>query len=270
LRLHLVVAVALGLVVLSTSHIYGLVWYYLLLAIWTVAALMTISIVWAGAMVAAPRLRASRRDGLARAGLIALTAIAVVFSARTTWVAPSAIHSDATVVKELGAVVPATATKLDRSARYLVAWDDAAFFGSPGYGLLDELDRRGFHVGALEGLGVIVTQHRVISEADATARLQLATGVWVDKWRAVPGATELASFDPRTPAQHARFDQLRTEAIDLLRAARLDDLATLVDLNLFAVSIDQRSSSAVQARVMEMLSLGVPIAVFLAPPAAHA
>jgi hypothetical protein len=49
----------------------------------------------------------------------------------------------------------------------------------------------------------------------------------------------------------------------------LDDLANLVDLNLFAVSIDARASDDVKSRLTEMLELGVPMAVFVAPPGTH-
>ena len=91
----------------------------------------------------------------------------------------------------------------------------------------------------------------------------------MQKWRAVPGARELASVDPRTPEEQSRFAQLRSDVVDLLRGQQLDDLADLVDKNLFAVSIDQRISRDVKTRVEEMLSLGVPMAVFLAPPGTH-
>ena len=269
LLLHLVTGVAFVLVTAATSRIYGIVWYYLLLSIWTVALLMTIATVWTAAAVITPRVSRERGEQLLRGGLIALLVIAIGFSARSTWVASSADHSDAIVVDELRAVVPGTAAGLDRGARYFVAWDDAAFFGSPGYGLLNELDRRGFHVGSFEGIGVIVTPHRVMQESDATARVELATGIWVDRWRALPAARELASVDPRTPEEQARFTRLRGEVVDLLRAQHLDDLADLVDLNLFAVSIDQRITSDVKTRVEEMLSLGVPMAVFVAPPGTH-
>jgi hypothetical protein len=269
LLLHVVTGAALVLVTAATSRIYGIVWYYLLLSIWTVAILMTLAIVWTAATVLAPRIPRERTEHVLRAGMAVLLAIAVAFTGRSIWVAPSAAHSDAIVVDELRAVVPGTAAGLDQTGRYFVAWDDAAFFGSPGYGLLNELDRRGYDVGSFEGIGVIVTPHRVRNESDATARIELATGIWVDKWRALPGARELASVDPRSPTQQARFVQLRTEVVDLLRGQQLNDLAELVDRNLFAVSIDQRISRDVKARVEEMLSLGVPMAVFLAPPGTH-
>jgi hypothetical protein len=220
-----------------------------------------------------------RRALLERGGKVLLIAVIALFCARTTWAAPSASHSDELISRELGMVVPDTVAAINRNVggatghdgRYLVAWDDAAYIGSPGYGLLNELDRRGFDVGTIYGLRVIATPHRVMSESEATARVELTTGAWVDRWRALPGATEVAYVDPRTPAQQSRFAQLHTEVIALLHARGLDDLVPKVDDNLFGAAIDQRIylDNDIQPRFAEMLELGVPIAVFIAPPGVH-
>ena len=241
--------------------------------------MMTVATVWTAAAFVGRFVRADRRERLQRAGTATLVAVVVVFCGRLTWAAPSASHSDALISHELGAVVPDTVAALDggvggskgHAGRYLVAWDDAAYIGSPGYGLLNELDRRGFDVGAIAGLRVIATPHRVVSEAEATARVELATGAWVDRWRALPGATQVAFVDPRTPAQQARFAQLRAEVIRLLRDRGFDDLAIKLDDNLFGAAIDQRiyDDNDLQPRFGEMLELGVPIAVFIAPPGTH-
>lgn len=268
-RLHLVTGVALVLAVIATSRIFGEVWFYLLLSIWTAGSLALAAIVWTVAIAMRGRLAADRLDRFARIGLVVLVAVAVLFSARATWSAPSADHSDATVVDELAHVVPGTVAALDKDERYLVAWDDAAFFGSPGYGMLNELDRRDFDVGVIEGLGAIATTHRVVPEADAFARVQIVTGKYVDAWRQVRGAREVAFYDPRSPEERARFEQLRTEVIGLLREQGLSDAVTAVDDNLFAVSIHPRAGRDIRSRVEEMLVLGVPIAVFVAPPDAR-
>jgi hypothetical protein len=210
---------------------------------------------------------------------VGLAAVVVLFCGRLTWAAPSASHSDELISDELRAVVPGTVAALDRGVgganghdgRYLVAWDDAAYIGSPGYGLLNELDRRGFDVGAIAGLRVIATPHRVVSQAEATARVQLATGIWVERWRALPGAIEVAFVDPRTPEEQARYAQLRTEVVSLLRERGFDDLVAKIDDNLFGAAIDGRvyEDPEFQPRFGEMLQLGVPIGVFIAPPGAH-
>ena len=46
------------------------------------------------------------------------------------------------------AVVDAVGEATGADGRYLVRWSDAADIGSPGYGLLDELERRGLDVAA--------------------------------------------------------------------------------------------------------------------------
>jgi hypothetical protein len=279
LLLHGVVALGVVLLIFDVSHIFGNVWYYLLLPVWGVAALMTIATVWTVAAFVGRAVSDDRRELLERASTVALVAVVALFCGRLTWAAPSASHSDALISDELRMVVPGTVAALDNGVggakghegRYLVAWDDAAYIGSPGYGLLNELDRRGFDVGAIEGLRVIATTHRVVSEAEATARVELATGVWVERWRALPGATEVAYVDPRTPDQQARFAQLRSEVISLLRARGYDDLVGKVDDNLFGAAIDARvyQDPEFAPRFGEMLALGLPIGVFIAPPGVH-
>jgi hypothetical protein len=279
LLLHGVVAAGTVLLIFDVSKIFGNVWYYLLLPVWGVAALMTVATVWTVAALVGRALSADRRAWFERAGLVALIAVIAVFSGRTTWAAPSANHSDELISAELGSVVPDTVAALERGVggatghdgHYLVAWDDAAYIGSPGYGLLNELDRRGFDVGAIAGLRVIATPHRVMSEAEATARVELTTGAWVERWRSLPGAIQVAYVDPRTPAQQVRFAQLRTEVIGLLQERGLGDLVPKVDDNLFGAAIDQRIylDNDIQPRFAEMLELGVPIGIFIAPPGVH-
>jgi hypothetical protein len=266
LLLHALTAAAVLLAVVATSRIFGEVWFYLLLSIWTVALLMLVATFWTFGLLLVDRLDARGVDRGRRVAPAALVAIALVFTARSTWVAPRAAHSDATVVDEVAHVAPETAAALDRAGRHLLTWDDAAFFGSPGYGMLNELDRRGFDVGVVEGLGAIATTHRVVDEADATDRVQIATGRFVDVWRGVAGAREVAFYDPRSQDERARFDQLRGQVITLLNDQGLADAVPAVDSNLFAVSILPKAGRDIRGRVEEMLTLGVPMAVFITPP----
>jgi hypothetical protein len=265
-RVHVITGVAFVLAVVATSRIFGEVWFYLLLSIWTVAALMTVATLWTFGAVLVERAGRERLESAARFAPAVLVAIALVFTVRTTSVAASAEHSDATVVDELAHVAPATAAALDKAGHHLVTWDDAAFFGSPGYGMVNELDRRGFDVGVVPALGAIATTHRVMNDGEATDRVQIATGRYVDVWRNVAGAREVAFYDPRTPEARARFDQLRAEVIALLEEQGLADAVPAMDSNLFAVSIHPEAGRDIRGRVEEMLRIGVPIAVFITPP----
>ena len=103
---------------------------------------------------------------------------------------------------------------------YQVRWSDAADIGSPGFGLLNELERQGLDVAADEFFHVPVTDHRVRPRERADAQVHLATGGYVDRWRQVPGAVEVATYEPRTAPEIARADELRRPADRPARASR--------------------------------------------------
>ena len=152
---------------------------------------------------------------------------------------------------------------------YQVRWSDAADIGSPGFGLLDELERRGLDVAADEFFHVPATDHRVRPRERADAQIHLATGAYVDLWREVPSAVEVATYEPRTEEQIARADELRAQLIARLRVEGLDDVAEQVDTNLFGASLDTRISAEDLADITALLDLGQPMAVFIAPPDAE-
>jgi hypothetical protein len=152
---------------------------------------------------------------------------------------------------------------------YQVRWSDAADIGSPGFGLLDELERRGLDVAADEFFRVPATEHRVRPGDLANAQVHLATGTYIDRWREVPFALEVATYEPRTAEQVARTEELRARVIARLRVEGLDDVAEQIDTNLFGASLDRRISAEDLADLTELLDLGQPMAVFIAPPDAE-
>jgi hypothetical protein len=168
------------------------------------------------------------------------------------------------------AIVDGVGAATGAGGRYQVRWSDAADIGSPGFGLLDELERRGLDVAADEFFRVPATEHRTRQRENADAQIHLATGGYVDRWRQVAGAVEVATYEPRTDADVARAAELRTRLIARLRVESLDDVAAVVDTNLFGASLDPRISAEDLADITELLDLGQPVAVFIAPPDADA
>jgi hypothetical protein len=181
--------------------------------------------------------------------------------------------------RPLGAVVDPTVDALEsgvagatgRDGTYVVLWDDAASFGSQGFGLVNELERRGFDAGAPELWRVPITEQRVIDVEDADVVVLFATGAYLDRWRSEPSVIEVATYEPRSDAQVEEFDQLRTDLLDGLAdlpidSDRLDALETAVDVNLFSVQIDPAVPIELQRIVDRMLKLGQETAVFLVPP----
>jgi hypothetical protein len=272
-RLHLVVASGLALGVLSMARILGKEWYYLMLWAWGVTALLVVSVAWTAAVVAGRRPEPERRRAAAVAGGAAL-AVTVVSVALSVAAAISVDPPEAHLSSTLGRVASPTVAALERGegaatgqdGRYQVTWDDAYYFGSQGFGLVSELERAGFDAGLSETFHVPITDHRVIDAEDATATVHLVTGRYIEPWRALPEAVEVAYVEPRDDAERAEFAGLRAEVIDDLQGEGLDDLVPMVDDNLFGLSIDERISDRAQRWTARMLRLGEPTAVFVTPP----
>ena len=115
---------------------------------------------------------------------------------------------------------------------------------------------------------VPVTEHRVRPRAEADAQIHLATGGYVDVWRNVPDAVEVAHFDARTPSEQDEYAAVRARLIDRLEAGGASDLVPLVDTNLFGMSVDPRLTAADQSDLSRLIELGQPMVVFIAPPPA--
>lgn len=282
--LHGLIAVCLVLELTSMVRIFGKIWYYLTLWAWSVTALMVFAVAWtAFALVArsfdGERARA-RLDQIVTGVLVVLG----VFSFATLMVQAATVDvPEPRLSRSLGAVVGPTVDALEAGVagapgtdgRYTVLWNDAFFFGSQGYGLVSELERRGFDAGAPYTWRVPITEHRVIDVDDADVVVQFVTGAYLDQWRSEPSAVEVATFEPRTPEEQAEYEGLRIELMRGLAqlpidVARYDDLVTMAEFNLFGVQLDPLVPPELQRIVNRMLELGQPTAVFLVPPEFYA
>ena len=201
LRLDLVLGVALVLALVSMSRIFGLVWYYLVLWAWGICALMVLAVVWTAVVLVGKRLARPTAARVAAVGTAVLVGVAMLFSALFTYDATSADVPAPRLSHTLGVLVRPTAAALDRRSApgggrqglYLVTLRDPVDIGAMGYGLVNELDRRGFDVGVLDIYGPGATRYRVIDPAQATGVVHLAIGPDdIDVWRAKPGAREVA------------------------------------------------------------------------------
>jgi hypothetical protein len=269
LDIVLVVALALGLV--SSARIFGTVWFYLLLWAWALCALILFAIGWT--VVETVRIRNDRAIWGRTAGSVALGAVALAMSIVFTLQASRVTVQTPRLNQALGAMVgPAAGALADREALgqkgpYLVTWlPDAEAIGSAGYGLLNELYRRGFDVRAEEVFRPGATRYHVIDDRRPTLELHLATGADIANWKRKPGFREVTSFDPRSTAERAKFDALHRRVESDLRRAGLPDLASQVDSNLFMLGIVPKVPASTRTMVTQMLDLSMPMAVFIGPP----
>lgn len=263
-HLHVVVGAAALVGTASITRIFGLPWYYLTLWAWATATLAVGATLWSA-------LVALRHAGLADIAVArrAATVAAIAVTALATVAALVAFLPARVPEPRMSAIVAGiaddTAAALDPGVRYVVRWSDAADMGSPGYGLLNELERRGFVVGADPYFRDTVTLHRAMS--DPEMEIHLATGGYIGAWRELPTATEVATYIP--PGFAAATEAgVRERLIERLIAEGLPDLVAGVDDNLFGTSLDQRLSDAARADFRTLLDAGQPVAVFVAPPGA--
>lgn len=266
IALHSLLAVTLVLTTISMSRIFGQRWYYLTLWAWVTTTLLVVATLWTA--VVWLRWRAPGiGESLTRPRIATTAAVAaVVLTASMIVLAPSTDHPEEHLGDTLGELIEPTAAALDPDRTYVVEWKDAFFFGSQAFGLVNELRRAGYDVGAGEYWTVPITTSRVVPTGTADDAIILVTGGFVEQWRADERFVELATVDPRGPDEVVEFERLRSELIADLEATGLDDLIPLVDTNLFLLDIDQRISESTRRLTGRMIRLGQETAVFLGPP----
>jgi hypothetical protein len=267
LNLVLVVALAAGLV--SMTRILGKVWFYLTLWSWMTLLLVLVSVLWTVVIVV--RRRAEVPDAWLHFAAVGMLAFATALSLGAVAVqeVPERTQSDG-----LRAIVPPTVDAIGaelgaavgRDGTYLVVWQDAMYIGSQGYGLVNELERRGIEAGVRDPWRVPVTPHRVLRPGSYDAEVHLVSGPYIDEWRARDGFVEVVEVDVRSEAERERFAELRDRVGLRLDELDRNDLADTVDRNLFGASLDPDLPRDVVDDLSEMLLLGAPLAVFIAPP----
>ena len=274
LGLHLVLAGGLVLAVVSASNIFGKIWYYLTLWAWGLSAMVVLSIVATAAAVLEPRWTEARREAWYRASLGALVGAIAVGCLALSGQALGADEPAPLLSRGLGLVVDPTEAALrdgmgsatGSDGRYVVTWSDALFIGSQGYGLVSELERAGLDVGVRSWAAAPVTPHRVIPDDQVTAVVHFASGAYIDQWEAKPGVELVIEIDPRSPAERREYDALEAKVISDLEASGLGDLLPSLEGNVFGASLDPRLSDAQRDDIGRLLDLGLPVAVFIAPP----
>ncbi|CAN5674058.1 hypothetical protein BH10ACT1_BH10ACT1_13970 [soil metagenome] len=270
-RLHLVLAVALGLAAISSTRIYGLLWSYLFLWAWGLTALLVLASTWSILVVVRHRWPAATHVvSTPRLTAVAL-AVAVVAAASFSVGNVDALPSSSDLSQDLGAVSRQAVPKLasgdlvggGRSGRYLVRWTDRVTIGTQGYGLVDELERQGFTVGVDKPYGVGATQHRVLPLDRATAVLQLVTGPDIPAWDADPQARRIAYRDVRTPAERVAYDQMLAKIERELIDVGVVEAAGGWHGNLFTTLIDEKVPERIKVQLREILDIRAPVAIYL-------
>jgi hypothetical protein len=275
-QLDIVLGVALALGAVTASRIVGETFFYLLLWAWGIAALMLLAIGWTLVEVARAHIPEATRPKVERTGavtLVVLTAVVIAFGVSSaTGVSVQSPHMNAS----LRALTFPTARALDRlqadgqAGPVLLTWNpDPVEIGAQGYGLFNELDRRGFDVRSNAQLGrhvPMTSSGYVIDPERAPVEVHLATGPRnIALWSRDSRFRQVAYFDPRSDAERAEYDRLRARLIRLLRNTGLGGKVPMVDDNLFLLYYSPGMTARARELVDRMIALDMPSAVFVGP-----
>ena len=159
---------------------------------------------------------------------------------------------------------------LDKQSRYLLRWDDPATLGGVPFGVLLDLEQRGYHLGVDAAYSAAALPHRVLPESDANAVLWVVLGETnIAEFRARADATELGTFDQRSPAEVTEAAALRQHLVDRLVELDLACLVPRIDEQYGLASFflgDAPVPRDVQLIASDYTALGLPVAVFTLPP----
>lgn len=270
--LHAVVGSAIVLAAISLSRVFGVLWYYLSLWMVSIVVLAVFSGLWT--LYAALTERRAGLEYLAQwrtraVGATALVAL-LLFTISSTQVDPP----EATLSDPLGVIVNRLDRSLDKgvagvtkSDRFVVTWNDAHYIGSQGYGLVNELERRGWSVGVPETWRIPVTRQRVVPIDSATREIRFASGVYLRELLASddPGVKLLARYDPRSRAQRSTYVKDRAELLASLQRRGEVEIVDQVDSSLFTASLAPSLTQREKNLIAEMLHLGQPIGALIVP-----
>lgn len=272
-RLNLVLGVTLILAAVAMSRISGPRFSWLTLWAWGINALMLMAIGWTAGLAFGPyfrRRRATRPTTPAALVVVVLVLLGTTAVARAAVDGATAQPPDRQLSLALGQVVGPTAEALSKRAgqdsvhaSYLVTWNDFLRFGAQGWGLVNELERRGFDVGVSAFYRPQGTPHRVLAPGRVAAEVHLAVGADIDQWRKDRGAVEVAHKDPRSAQQRSDQRRVRRQLIASLRAAGRPDLVPEVDENLTALVFGRQTPRSLQPLIYRLLEFEPPLAVFV-------
>ncbi|MCB0977348.1 MAG: hypothetical protein KDB02_07785, partial [Acidimicrobiales bacterium] len=233
---------------------------YLVEWFWVLTGLLVFATAWAARSVA---LRRGWSVGSSATAVAVAVTVLVASTASFTWSAVGVSPPDMRYSRTVGALAPPVAAALDRSDTYLMTWVDPDALGGNGFGLMLELERRGFHVGAGPSRSAPVEPHRVLEAGQYDAVLTVVSGeAQIAAARKIPGAKELAFDDHRDAAQRAEYDRLRTEVIEELRARGLGEVADGIHASIWIGLNDPRVTGAPFDKLARMLQIGQATAVF--------
>ncbi|MCB1039657.1 MAG: hypothetical protein KDA94_09040, partial [Acidimicrobiales bacterium] len=269
LQLDAVLGVALGCGLFAVTRIFGAPFLYTYRWIVVLAAFTVFTLGWGAALLVATS--AARSESIVRAGatrrpvVVACGALLAVASIATAVRVGRQQNPYPYSWREARVLAPATVRALPQDRRYLVAWDDPVYLGGLGFGLLLDLERHGFDVGAAPQYEAAVEPHRVRCPGGYDALVTVVTGPQaIAAWKQRPGAQLIAEVGARPGFDYDQtFEALREE----LERAGTTRTPEQLERSLSGVVLNPANSPRVRELASALVDNDVPSAVFVQDPA---
>jgi len=264
-RLNSVIALTLVSGLAALSRVFGAVYLYTFRWVVALVALEVFALGWGLAVLLRSRGAHEPSAEVAPAWRIAAVGTVALLSITTAARVSSQENPYPRSSDLAGALAWQTAGDLPEAPRYLLRWEDPVYLGGPAFGLLLDLERRGYDVGVGPSHRAAAEPHRVRCAGDYDAVLTVVTGLdGIAAWRARPDARELAFADVRSDAERADGDRARERLAVALDLAGPDE----VDSRLSAIVLDPSFPPDVVRLAGDIVDAGVPSAVFETAPGA--
>lgn len=149
---------------------------------------------------------------------------------------------------------------------YLITWEDALYGGAQAYGLLLELERGGVSAFVADnGFNrALVGAHRVMDPKRAAARIHFVNGAWIQETHNKPGATQIAYWDTRTPAEILEYRKAAATLAIALAKIGHPEFIVQIERNFHSIANSGLSTWDV-LRAEKIAEIGMPAAVFVLP-----
>lgn len=253
--------ISLGAV--SILRIFGPYYEYTVRWLWLLSAMCvttSVWIIWTGSRTRIANARLMRIDLIPVSVALSLGLCGV-----TVWqVADEVKLPGRTDSRIIGGVIDDVAHGLDRDQTYQIRFYDPYTLNATGFGLLLELERRGFHVKVDPEFAAAALPHRTAPMQDTDGVIWVVVGPALERALHDPALTPLARFNPRSPAQQSRAAILLGEVRDGLKAAGRDDLVSSLDSPGASILFTEPPLPESTAKlVRELIGMGQPTGVFL-------
>lgn len=163
----------------------------------------------------------------------------------------------------LAGLVDDVSRGIDRNKTYQIRFYDPYTLNATGFGLLLELERRGFDVKVAPEFAAAALPHRTAPMEQTDEVLWVVVGPALQEAISDPALKLLATFNPRSPQQQARAEVLLREVAKGLRDAGRDDLVSSLDSPGASILFAQPPLPENTADLIrELIGMGQPTGVF--------